>query len=789
MVLAQLHGHPLLQPVGQLDSGVFVALARQVAGGDPLLRAATGGEPFFLAPLYVYFLALPLALGGGSLLAAKLLQVVLGTAAVGLLYAAARPWLGRAGALAGAALLALTGPAVFHEAILLQAALDPFLIALALLAVSRALRAGRFRDWALAGAAIGLFALNRPNALAWGAALAIALPLARGARRGGREAAALALGLALAIAPATLRNLAVSGEPVLVSSHGGLNFYIGNRAEADGTYRRVTGITPDIQGQARDARRVAEEAAGRRLSAREVDAHFRALAWEWTSSHPADAAWLFLRKLAYVLAAPEISLNYSYAYYALDEPTLLRWLVVGAWLLVPLGLLGLGDRLVSAPPGSEERPGQRWDFGLWALVVPVYALSVAAFFVSARYRLPLLVPLAAGAGFGLVRVVEAIRGRATRRLAAYAAALAVLFALALWPHRLDDGRSEERTVMLLWLVDNSQGAEALRRLPAAEAAHPEPARLLLRLGQALDENREAAAATQLLERSLALDPSRAETRLALGRALFDAGRAAEAIPHLEAALDAGFRPETAGFTLVQALAAAGRPGEAAARLERLSLPPRTDAASLLVVGNTALQLRRPDLALRFLDRGIAQDPRRGGPAREEGSRPRHARPPVRGPARARGGPPPRPREREHRPQPRGAGGAGRPARRGAGPRSRGPPAAARLPAGARPARGARPGALTPQKENGPAVARTAGPQGRRVELEVEPGREDDPPPGRVRVGRAEERVEDRPLGDERSHRQALEVGVLHRVRGELRLAVEQVEGARLDDQARSGPRA
>jgi tetratricopeptide (TPR) repeat protein len=219
------------------------------------------------------------------------------------------------------------------------------------------------------------------------------------------------------------------------------------------------------------------------------------------------------------------------------------------------------------------------------------------------------VPLGAGAGFALVRIIEAIRARAARRLAAYAAAAAALFALALWPHGLDDGRSEERTFMLLWIVDNGQGAEALRRLPGVETAHPEPARLLLLVGQALDESREAGAAAQILERSLALDPSRAETRLALGRALFDAGRTADAIPHLRAALDAGFRPDTAAFALVQALAATGQAEEAAARLERLSLPPRTDAASLLVVGNTALQLRRPDLALRFLDRGIAQDPR------------------------------------------------------------------------------------------------------------------------------------------------------------------------------------
>jgi tetratricopeptide (TPR) repeat protein len=609
VVAWQLHGHPLLQPVGRLDSGVYVQLGRSVASGDLALRDATGGQPFFLAPLYVYFLGLAFALSGGSLVVAKILQILLGTAAVGLLFAAARPWLGRPAALFAATLLAVTGPVVFHEAILLQSALDPFLVALALLAVSQALAADRSPRWVLAGAAIGLFTLNRPNALLWGAGLAIALPLARGLARGGREAAALALGLALAVAPATLRNLVVSGELVLVSSHGGLNLYIGNRAEADGTYRHVPGITPDMRGQASDARRVAEEAAGRLLTAREVDAHLRDLALRWIAAHPLDAARLFLRKLAYVFASPEISLNYSYAYYALDEPTLLRGLLVGVWLLVPLGLLGLGDRLWSDPPGGGEPAGGRRGFALWALVVPAYAMSVAAFFVSARYRLPLLVPLAAGAGFALVRLGEAARAHATKRLAAYAVALVPLLALALWPHGLDDGRSEERTVMLLWLVDNGQGAEALRRLPVVEATHPEPARLLLRLGQALDENREAAAAARLLERSLALDPSRPETRLALGQALLDAGRPREAIPHLRGALDAGYRLDLAGFALVQALAADGQGVEAAARLERLSLPPGTSAASLLVVGNTALQLRRPDLALRFLDKGIARDPR------------------------------------------------------------------------------------------------------------------------------------------------------------------------------------
>ncbi len=359
IVLLQLKDHPLLQPRGQMDAAVYAELGRQVAGGDVLLRAATGGEPLFVAPLYAWFLGLVFAISGGSLLAAKAVQIALGTAAVALVHAAGRPWVGARAALVAAGLLALCGPVVFHETLLLQAAIDPFLISLALVLVTRALSRGRGWDWAVAGAGIGVFALNRPNALLWGAVLAVALLLTFRSRRGVVQAAALAIGLALAVAPATLRNLAVAGEPVLLTSHGGLNLYIGNHAEADGTYHRIPGITPDIRGQVRDARRLAEEAAGRPLSAREVDGHFARLARDWVSAHPSAAARLFLRKLAYVFSATEITLNSSYAYYRRDEPTLLSGLVVGAWILVPLGLAGLADRVRcrSGLGGARPRHG------------------------------------------------------------------------------------------------------------------------------------------------------------------------------------------------------------------------------------------------------------------------------------------------------------------------------------------------------------------------------------------------------------------------------------------------
>jgi 4-amino-4-deoxy-L-arabinose transferase-like glycosyltransferase len=153
VVLAQLHDHPLLQPTGVLDGAVYVRLAQKAAAGD----WALGPEPYFVSPLYVYFLAVVFRFLGPSPLAAQVVQVLLGGAAVGLLAATARRLFGSE-AVAGVAawLGALTGVVVFHEVLLLQSALDPFLTALALFALVRAAagsgwglraRRGRSASW------------------------------------------------------------------------------------------------------------------------------------------------------------------------------------------------------------------------------------------------------------------------------------------------------------------------------------------------------------------------------------------------------------------------------------------------------------------------------------------------------------------------------------------------------------------------------------------------------------------------------------------------------------------
>ena len=169
----------------------------------------------------------------------------------------------------------------------------------------------------------------------WQPAIAIVGLLA--VARRWRPALLMCAGLFVALLPVTMRNVAVAGDWSPVSSHGGLNFYIGNNPEADGTYHHVEGITPNIQGQQQDARRVAEQAVGRPLDDGEVSAYFYGLGWQWIRQHPGAAAALFARKMLYLFNRAHIFLNYSYPFYARDMRTVLLVLIVGAWLLVPLG--------------------------------------------------------------------------------------------------------------------------------------------------------------------------------------------------------------------------------------------------------------------------------------------------------------------------------------------------------------------------------------------------------------------------------------------------------------------
>jgi Flp pilus assembly protein TadD len=593
VVLAQLGGHPLLAPGGVLDDAVFVRLASRIASGDLLL----GPEPYFLSPLYTYVLGLVFAASGGSMMSARIVQALLGTASVGFVMATAALWFGRrAGILAGI-LAATTGVIVFNEILVLQSAIDPFVTSVAIYLLARAVRAESRGAAVAAGAALGALALNRPNALLVIAAVGVAWAIARRSRAGFLQAGALVLGAALIVAPVAVRNRVVAGEWIAITSHGGLNFYIGNSPGADGTWHAVDGVRSSIDGQIGDVKMVAARALGRPVTATEASDYFYGLAWQWMRSHPGEWLALLARKCALAFNATDVALNYSYTYFARDETSLLSALVVGPWLLIPLGLFGL---VMAAP---EAR---RAAYAAWAMVVPAYAVSIAVFFISSRYRLAMLVPLTVAAGAGADWLWRSWRASSARLRASSLAGLAAAAVVVNWPLVPDLGRQFQRGERVVQLISDGQVSEGVALLERTAPAHPDAGILLYRVGLAFRERREPAQAVTYLRRAHALEPAEPHIDLNLGEALLETGEPAEAIPFLESARAARVETSTVTYDLVGAHHALGQTAEARRLLASIEIAPGMDGRALEELGSAALELEDPLQAERFLRSAVSR---------------------------------------------------------------------------------------------------------------------------------------------------------------------------------------
>jgi len=566
-VLRQLGDHPLLQPEGGLDAAEYFRLARRVLDGDVLL----GPGLYFVSPLYIYFLAALMSISE-SLAFVRGVQAALGTAAVGWVFVASRAWFGTRAAWFAAALAALTGVFTFYEIVLFQSSLDTFLTAAGLALLAAGFRKGPDISRLIGGAGVvfGLQIINRPNMAIAVAGIAIAIV----AMRQLRAALLFAAGVAIALAPVAARNAIVSGQFALTSSQGGLNLYIGNHAAATGQYVPVPGVTANITGQAEDTRRVAEQATGRRLTDTEVSSYFATQATGWMREHPGKAGKLFVRKLALVFNARHQWLDFSYPYYAHDTGSWLRWLFVGPWLLVPLGLAGL----VAAVRPAIRSGGSV----LLAAFVILYALSVAIFFVAERYRLPLLVALCVSSGAAIDALLLAVGRpaadaavhRARGRLAAVAVAGLCGAVVAAYPFDIPDGRYEER----------------------------------LRLSKILMNRRDYGGATAELERAFALKPGDTVTEFNLGMAMVSAGRPQEGLAHVRRAVDHGVPLPGARYALANAMLATGD-REGAVTLLRTFYPEDRDSAeSCFNVGILAMNAGAPRVAERYLLRALALRP-------------------------------------------------------------------------------------------------------------------------------------------------------------------------------------
>lgn len=378
----------LLSPFAQVtlsDGQVYEDAAR-----DLLAHPPWGTQPFFLQGLYAYVLALgmlvvPVPLAG---LCVQLLLCALG------LWAAYRALVHVFGVVPARAAMAvlLSYPALwFYENKYLSAGIGLAANAAALLCFVRLRQHGRARDAALLGLALAASVLGRPNMLVAlpFALLAVAIAPAKPRRAMPTLLAALVLGTVLGLAPMALRNAIVVGKAQVFPSHGGgIPFFIGNNAHADGLWNSGGGLLTGQVGFERVELQQKLGLAGLSGGAldRAIGDALYARTLEHVRSEPMQALGLALRKLA---------LCFGNAEHAHDFDRLGEAEQLGAVILwgLPFGvLLGLGSLgLLLCWRGGGER--RALCLMLLGQALAVIAANVV-YFHAAQHRLPLALPLA-----------------------------------------------------------------------------------------------------------------------------------------------------------------------------------------------------------------------------------------------------------------------------------------------------------------------------------------------------------------------------------------------------------
>ncbi|HUG36615.1 MAG TPA: tetratricopeptide repeat protein [Candidatus Limnocylindrales bacterium] len=464
----------------------FLEMAREIARGD----LVPGDGPFTInGPLYPYFLALLYGLfGTDAFYEVRLVGAGLDACTCAMVAHVARAHFGRIGGWAAGVSLALYGPMIFFATDLNPVPLTLFLLTAAIVLLDGPATWPRF---GAAGLALGLAAGTRPDVVLAGG-LAVLVPYVRRMAHPRRLAAACAAGVALGVAPVTALNWATSGRPVLLTTSGGHNFYIGHNPAAQPQYALPALLDGDIFAS---MKALAENVEGRPFSDAEVSGYYLREGLAHFRDDPARELELFGMR-ALLLVNDFEATTYSNYDYQRHYSLVLGWAPTLSLLL----LLGA--------PGAIVLFDRRYAH-LWIPLLTA-ALTVLAFFYIARLRITVAPSLGLFVGASAAAAATLVRRRAWRPLAVAASVGLVAFGVSSLPLLRSDTSNEWNKAggVLRLLGRHGEAETALQRAVGANPSNANTFRNLAVLYTEMGRLEEARAAEA--RAAAMLDPQRAE---------------------------------------------------------------------------------------------------------------------------------------------------------------------------------------------------------------------------------------------------------------------------------------
>jgi 4-amino-4-deoxy-L-arabinose transferase-like glycosyltransferase len=480
-----------------------------------------GKEIFQHGPVYPYLVAFLMLILGGSVSGLLCVQLILGGAIAPVVYYLGRRTFSPTVALVAGMAVALYGPLIFYQGVLLRDAVIPLLDSLLLLAILRAHEIEHPRGWILAGLLAGLSLMTKTTVLLFLPFLFgwILWAYRRDVISGLRAGALLAFGLLLCLSPLLVRN-ALVGAPVLsIDNRAVETLIVGNAPGADPAGFHV----PPSMRTLLEASQASVWGATREILRSYEGGYERLLV-------------NLLRKLRALAGPFEIPNNVSYDYGREISP-LLRF-TLGYGLLLPAALLGI----------VLVRPRRPPQFLLLLYGAAVVA-GVLATLVVARYRLPVIPVLAIFAGVFISRLIAFARqGRNKLLIASLVSFGGLAYVIHAWvPVSVTDravkvGDYTEAAKYYMsrgeWNNAFEETRRLIRRLERFEwgrnglpALHSQAAYFLIKLGR-IDEARSELAM------ALRIEPGDPDANYRMGMLLWSSGAPGEGRIYLERFLQA-----------------------------------------------------------------------------------------------------------------------------------------------------------------------------------------------------------------------------------------------------------
>lgn len=549
---SQSSDNPLLyMPI--LDEAYYVNMGIKIANGFWL------GEdgPFFMDPLYGYLLGIIFWIFGDNLTTIRVLQIILDSFNVVIIYAIGKKVCSRNAGVLSALFYAIYKVAFFYTLLVLKTTFTTFFILLFMLLLFKTINGKRGVYWYLMGLFAALIVYLRAN-------LILMAPFAiffywlfnrDNWRETIKNSIILFAGLATILSVGFLRNFYVGGEFIAFNTQTGRLFYSSNNPEnLTGRYNVPSFSRPNPEHSETDFHREAEQRLGKALNVKEVSKYWTRETIKFLLANPKLIPVLLYHKLKGTIGNCEIPNNHSF-YVSSNFSSLSGWPLPNFTFALAFGIPGL-------IMGMIKRREVTW------LYIPILTIliTIILFYTSSRLRMPVVPFLLIGAGICFSMVAGWIRQKKPKKIITLLAVIISLVAISLSvPCPGKSGTEEFYLAKAYWKQNDLPRARTIALKGAA--MFPLQDRFRVLLGMISFSENKLAEAIRYNSDAIKMDPGNSDAYNNMALVYLTLEKPEKALAYIKKAMMFQNNPEYI-FTLAQAYEKMGDISSAIMNYER-----------------------------------------------------------------------------------------------------------------------------------------------------------------------------------------------------------------------------